>query len=77
MTGAKAVRSRMSREIHVRVCEGLRGKFPWPTRRNASRLKTGDDDITSPGIFILETEMSFSKTLLDIKRIRATYQFYT
>ena len=25
-------RSRMNREIHVRICEGLRGKFPWSTR---------------------------------------------
>jgi hypothetical protein len=25
-------RSRMNREIHVRICEGLRGKFPRPTR---------------------------------------------
>jgi len=23
----------MNREIHVRICEGLRGKFPWSTRR--------------------------------------------
>ena len=23
----------MNREIHVRICEGLRGKFPRPTRR--------------------------------------------
>ena len=22
----------MNREVHVRVCEGLRGKFPRPTR---------------------------------------------
>ena len=22
----------MNREIHVRICEGLRGKFPRPTR---------------------------------------------
>ena len=26
--------SRMSREAHVRFCEGLRVKFPRPTRRN-------------------------------------------
>jgi len=25
-------KSRMSREIHVRFCESLRGKFPWATR---------------------------------------------
>jgi group II intron reverse transcriptase/maturase len=25
-------RSRMNREVHVRICEGLRGKFPWSTR---------------------------------------------
>jgi hypothetical protein len=25
-------RSRMNREVHVRVCEGLRGKFPRSTR---------------------------------------------
>ena len=25
-------RSRMNREVHVRICERLRGKFPRPTR---------------------------------------------
>ena len=25
----------MNREVHVRVCEGLRGKFPRPTRLQA------------------------------------------
>jgi RNA-directed DNA polymerase len=24
----------MSREVHVRVCESPRGRFPWATRRN-------------------------------------------
>jgi hypothetical protein len=37
----------MSREVHVRVCEGLRGKFPRPTRRVSSSLKTGKDDIVN------------------------------
>ena len=30
-------RSRMNREVHVRVCEGLRGKFPWSTRLSCYR----------------------------------------
>ncbi len=30
-------RGRMSREAHVRSCEGLRVNFPGATRRNASR----------------------------------------
>jgi len=29
-------RSRMNREIHVRICERLRGKFPWSTRLSGS-----------------------------------------
>src|SRR5215469_7803005 len=28
--------SRMRREFHVRICEGLRVKFPGPTRRTTS-----------------------------------------
>ena len=27
-----AGRSRMNREVHVRICEGLGVKFPWATR---------------------------------------------
>jgi hypothetical protein len=26
-------KSRMNREVHVRICEGLRGKCPWSTRQ--------------------------------------------
>ncbi len=26
------MRSRMNREVHIRNCESLRGKFPWATR---------------------------------------------
>ena len=29
--------SRMSREAHVRFCEGLGVKFPWPTHRLLAR----------------------------------------
>ena len=32
--------------------------------------------ISQAQVSLLETEMNFSKILLDIKRIRATYQFY-
>ena len=28
----------MNREVHVRVCEGLRGKFPRSTRLAAIRI---------------------------------------
>jgi hypothetical protein len=37
----------MNREVHVRVCEGLRGKFPWSTRpwifENAFLLQVSPD----------------------------------
>jgi hypothetical protein len=53
-----AARSRMNREVHVRICEGLGVKFPGATRPAAPGMPTcpalSPYDLTRP-----ETERSF------------------
>jgi hypothetical protein len=37
----------MNREIHVRICESLRGQFPWATRLLSDSYRHGPGAVKS------------------------------
>jgi hypothetical protein len=48
------MRSRMNREVHVRICESLGVRFPWATR--LFTLKDLDQGLKTDAIFLYNTQ---------------------